>query len=53
MKFNTIIKTVTASVFGAAMLLTGGVAQADYPCKERHSSFLILQVVVLTKWQDV
>jgi tripartite-type tricarboxylate transporter receptor subunit TctC len=34
MKFNTIIKTVTASVFGAAMLLTGGVAQADYPCKE-------------------
>ena len=38
MKFNTIIKTVTASVFGAAMLLTGGVAQADYPCKEATCS---------------
>ena len=34
MKFSYLIKGVVASVFGAAMLLTGGTAQADYPCKE-------------------
>ena len=34
MKFSYLLKGVVASVFGAAMLLTGGTAQADYPCKE-------------------
>ncbi|MBS71251.1 MAG: tripartite tricarboxylate transporter substrate binding protein [Pseudomonadota bacterium] len=34
MKFSYLFKGVVASVFGAAMLLTGGTAQADYPCKE-------------------
>ncbi len=52
MKFSYLYKGVVASVFGAAMLLTGGTAQADYPCKEATFIVLTHQVGDLTKWPE-